>query len=109
MANWKKLDEMSILSGRYPRLDGAAKVSGSAQYTYDLKLEGMLYGAILGSPYPAAKLIRIDDSKVRRLPGVRAVLIDVHPTARCAIPARRWRRSRQTLRRSSPMPWNCSK
>lgn len=86
MANWKKLDEMSILSGRYPRLDGAAKVSGSAQYTYDLKLEGMLYGAILGSPYPAAKLIRIDDSKVRRLPGVRAVLIDVHPTGTLRYP-----------------------
>ncbi len=80
MANWKPLDQMSILSKRYPRLDGAEKVTGQAKYVYDQNPKGMLYGAILSSPHPAAKIISIDDSKVRRLPGVKAVLTDVHPT-----------------------------
>ncbi|MCH8125632.1 xanthine dehydrogenase family protein molybdopterin-binding subunit [candidate division KSB1 bacterium] len=71
---------MSILSKRYPRLDGAEKVTGQAKYVYDQNPKGMLYGAILSSPHPAAKIISIDDSKVRRLPGVKAVLTDVHPT-----------------------------
>jgi len=80
MANWKPLDEMSILSTKYPRIEGAEKVSGRAKYSYDQAPAGMLYAAILGSPHPAAKIIRIDDSKVKTLPGVKAVLIDVHPT-----------------------------
>ena len=80
MANWKPLNQMSILSKRYPRLDGAEKVTGQAKYVYDQNPKGMLYGAILSSPHPAAKIVSIDDSKVRRLPGVKAVLTDVHPT-----------------------------
>lgn len=80
MANWKSLDEMSILSTKYPRIEGAEKVTGRAKYSYDQAPAGMLYAAILGSPHPAAKIIRIDDSKVKNLPGVKAVLTDIHPT-----------------------------
>ncbi len=80
MANWKPLDKMSILGKHYPRLDGPDKVSGRAKYVYDQAPKGMLYGAILSSPHPAAKINSIDDSKVRRLAGVKAVLTDVHPT-----------------------------
>ena len=77
MANWKKLDEMQVLSKHLPRLDAPLKVSGAAKYTYDVKLEGMLYGAILTASHPAAKILHIDASKVRKLPGVKAVLTDV--------------------------------
>lgn len=80
MAGWKPLNEMSILSKYYSRVDGPLKVSGKAKYTYDIAQKGMLYGRILTSPHPAAKIIKIDDSKVRKLPGVKAVLTDVHPT-----------------------------
>jgi xanthine dehydrogenase YagR molybdenum-binding subunit len=80
MANWKSLDQMSVLSKHYPRLDAKDKVTGRANYTYDLAPKGMLYGAILTSPHPAAKIVRIDDAKVRQLAGVRAILTDVHPT-----------------------------
>ncbi|NOX37076.1 MAG: xanthine dehydrogenase family protein molybdopterin-binding subunit [Calditrichaeota bacterium] len=73
---------MKILSSYYPRLDAPLKVQGKARYIYDISLPGMLYGAILTSPYPSAKIIRIDDSRVRKHPGVRAVLTDVHPTGR---------------------------
>ncbi|RMF58383.1 MAG: xanthine dehydrogenase family protein molybdopterin-binding subunit [Calditrichaeota bacterium] len=73
---------MKILGKKYPRIDGAEKVTGRARYTYDQFKEGMLYGAILGSRYPAAKIVKIDDSMVWSLPGVKAVLTDVHPTGR---------------------------
>ncbi|RMD93579.1 MAG: xanthine dehydrogenase family protein molybdopterin-binding subunit, partial [Calditrichaeota bacterium] len=80
MAGWKPLNKMRILSHRYPRVEGPDKVTGRAKYTYDMAPKGMLYGGILGSPYPAAKIISIDASRARKLPGVKAVLTDVHPT-----------------------------
>ncbi len=80
MAKWKSLDQMSILSRHYPRLDAPEKVTGQAKYVYDQAPKGMLFGVILSSPHPAAKIVKIDDSKIRQLPGVKAVLTDVHPT-----------------------------
>jgi len=55
-------------------IDGMAKVTGRAVYTFDVKLPGMLYGKILRSPHPHAKILNIDTSKAERLIGVRAVL-----------------------------------
>ncbi len=77
MANWKPLEKMEILSKRYPRLDGPEKVTGKAKYTYDLKPQNMLYGAIISSPHPSAKVLNIDTSKVEALPGVKAVVTDI--------------------------------
>ena len=78
MAGWKKLDEMQVVSKRLPRVDAPLKVSGAAKYTFDVKLDGMLYGAILTAPHAAASIVRVDDSRVRQLPGVKAVLTDVN-------------------------------
>lgn len=80
MAKWKPPDQMTYLGKRYPRVDGPVKVSGAAKYTFDVTLPGLLYGAILSSPHPAAKVKSIDAAKARALPGVKAVLTDVHPT-----------------------------
>jgi xanthine dehydrogenase YagR molybdenum-binding subunit len=77
MANWKKLEDMTYLGKEYTRLDGAEKVSGKAKYSYDIKLPGMLQGRILRSPYPHAKIVSIDSSKVEALSGVKAVLTDI--------------------------------
>ena len=55
------------------RVDGEKKVRGEALYTIDLKMEGMLHGRILRSPFPHAKLIKIDTSAATKLPGVFAV------------------------------------
>ena len=51
-------------------VDGIAKVTGRATYTFDVKLPGMLYGKILRSPHPHAKILNIDYSKALELPGV---------------------------------------
>jgi CO/xanthine dehydrogenase Mo-binding subunit len=57
-----------------PRKDARAIVTGRAQYIDDLKLEGMLYGRVLRSPYAHARIIDIDTTEAEAYPGVRAVL-----------------------------------
>jgi CO/xanthine dehydrogenase Mo-binding subunit len=56
------------------RIDGVEKVTGSAVYTSDIKLPGMLYARMLLSPHPHARIIRINIDKARALQGVKAVL-----------------------------------
>ena len=55
------------------RIDGVDKVTGSAKYAADIKLENMLHAKLLRSPYAHAKVKRIDTSAAQKLPGVRAV------------------------------------
>ncbi len=57
-----------------PRPDAVEKVTGRALYADDLQFPDMLYGATLRSPYPYARIKRIDTSKAKALPGVHAVL-----------------------------------
>jgi putative selenate reductase molybdopterin-binding subunit len=57
-----------------PRIDAAERVTGRAKYTGDVQLPGMLFGRILRSPHPHARIRRIDTSKALALPGVKAVL-----------------------------------
>ncbi len=56
------------------RIDGIQKASGSAEYTMDVQLPGMLHMRFLTSPYPHAEIRSMDTSKAEALPGVRAVL-----------------------------------
>lgn len=64
----------SIIGKRVPRIDSLAKAIGSAKYFADIILPRMLYGKILRSPYPHAKILNIDTSKAEALPGVKAVV-----------------------------------
>ena len=57
-----------------PRIDGLERVSGKADYTADVHLPGMLYGRVLRSPHPYARIQSIDVSKAVAMPGVKAVL-----------------------------------
>jgi len=68
------MKEYSVVGKPLPRVDGKVKVTGEAQYAGDVKLPNMLHGKILRSPYPHAKIIRIDTSKAEALPGVKAVI-----------------------------------
>ena len=56
------------------RIDGLEKASGSARYTLDVELPGMLYGRFLTSPYPHAEIKSMDTRKAESFPGARAVL-----------------------------------
>lgn len=61
--------------GKNPlRHDGTDKVTGRAQYGADIRLPGMLYGAMLRSPHAHARIVSIDTSKAEAYPGVKAVV-----------------------------------
>ena len=64
----------TLIGESVPRAGLDAKVRGAADYTADLKRSGMLYGRILRSPHPYARIRRIDASRAKALPGVHAVL-----------------------------------
>ncbi|MBI2848786.1 MAG: molybdopterin-dependent oxidoreductase [Chloroflexi bacterium] len=66
--------EFDVIGQRLPRIDAWAKVIGAAQFTNDITLPRMLYGRILLSPYPHARILNIDTSRAERLPGVKAVI-----------------------------------
>ncbi len=69
------LKEFKHIGKRGPRrLDGLAKASGQAEYTMDIQLPGMLYMRFLLSPYPHAKILKMDTGKAENLPGVRYIL-----------------------------------
>ncbi len=56
------------------RMDGKEKAGGTAQYTRDVKLPGMLYCKIMTSPYANAVIRSLDTSEAEKIPGVRAIL-----------------------------------
>jgi CO/xanthine dehydrogenase Mo-binding subunit len=57
------------------RVDGHERARGEARYTADVSLPGMLHTALLGSPYPRARVRSLDASRAAALAGVRAVLL----------------------------------
>ncbi len=64
----------STIGRRIPRTDGPAKVRGTAEYVADIKRTGLLYGAVLRSPYAHARIRAIDTSAADALRGVKAVI-----------------------------------
>lgn len=56
------------------REDGIDKVAGTARYTHDLLVPGMLHAALVRSPHASARIVRVDTEAAAALPGVRAVL-----------------------------------
>src|SRR3954462_352778 len=56
------------------RPDGADKVTGRAAFAADTNMPGMIWGKVLRSPHPHARIKSIDTSKAEALPGVKAVV-----------------------------------
>jgi CO/xanthine dehydrogenase Mo-binding subunit len=67
-------DWLSVVGKRLPRVDGLSKVTGEAIYDSDVRIPGMLHGGILRSPYPHARILRIDTGGAEKLAGVKAVI-----------------------------------
>ena len=64
----------STLGTSVPQVNARSKVLGRAQYAGDLKIAGMLHGKVLRSPFPHARIVRIDATQALALPGVKAVV-----------------------------------
>lgn len=69
----KSVPPGSVVSRDCPRVDGVAKVQGSALFAADRKMPGMLYCRVLRSSVPHALLRRVDTSAAMPVPGVVAV------------------------------------
>ena len=72
-------DERSYIGRRMGRVDGTAKSTGHAKYTYDYNPKGLLYGAFVRSPYAHARITNIDTSEAEKMPGVKAIEIVQKP------------------------------
>jgi xanthine dehydrogenase molybdenum-binding subunit len=73
----------AVIGKGTPKRDGPEKVTGRTQFLHDLVLPRMLHGRILRAQHPHARLVRIDASRARALPGVVAVItgedVEQHP------------------------------
>ncbi len=69
-----ELETSACVGGSLPRYDGEDFVLGEHRYIDDLKVPGMLYGALLFSPHPRARVIRINTEPAEQLEGVIKVI-----------------------------------
>jgi len=65
---------MSLIGTSPLRPDALEKVTGGKDYPVNVRLPGMLHGKLLRSPYPHARIRRIDAAAAAKLPGVKAVI-----------------------------------
>lgn len=72
---WPVNEKLKQVGKRIRRLDAEAKVTGSARYTSDIQLPGMLIGRALIAGYPSAQIRAIDTSAAERLSGVYGIHI----------------------------------
>ncbi len=64
----------SVVGRSVPRVDAAAKATGSAVYGVDVHFPGMLVGRVLRAGVPHARIARLDATAALQVPGVRAVV-----------------------------------
>lgn len=68
---WK---ETTVVGKKTARVDSYERVSGTAKFSIDINLPGMLYAKILRSLHPHAEIVDIETNKAESLPGVKGVL-----------------------------------
>lgn len=64
----------SFIGQKSVRKDGFEKVTGQARYTADLAFTGLLHAKFLYADRAHARIVEIDASEARRVPGVHAVI-----------------------------------
>ena len=76
--NWPSKAASKILGKRVSRLDGLAKATGAAKYTYDVNLDKQLIARSLGCPHAHCKIKSIDTTAAEKTPGVVHVHVFDH-------------------------------
>src|SRR3990172_4353592 len=69
---------MRVIGKARRRVDGRAKVTGRTTFADDIVLPRMLYGKLLRSSLPHARIVAIDTSAAETAPGVKLVLTGAH-------------------------------
>ena len=67
-------EELCYIGRAMERQEAPDKARGRAVYAGDVQLPGMLHGTALRSPFPHARILKIDTAAARAFPGVRAVI-----------------------------------
>jgi len=67
-------DQAAVLAVPEIRVDGMLKTTGRARYTRDFSMPGMLWARFLMSPHAHARIVSIDTSAAKAVPGVHAVI-----------------------------------
>ncbi len=75
---WPTREQTKLLGKRVTRLDGLAKATGAAKFTYDINLDKQLIAVGLGCPHAHCRVKSIDTSAAERVKGVVAVLVFDH-------------------------------
>ena len=70
--------KLDVVGKRAPMLDAYEKVTGQARFTDDLSLPGMLFGKILRSPHPHAKILHVDLTQAQKVKGVQGAVSGSH-------------------------------
>jgi xanthine dehydrogenase YagR molybdenum-binding subunit len=73
MPSWPT--ETKYISQPTVRVDATPKVTGRARYSSDIQADGWLYGMILRSKWPAAKILSVNLDKARQVPGIKAAVV----------------------------------
>ncbi|RMF04673.1 MAG: xanthine dehydrogenase, partial [Chloroflexi bacterium] len=66
--------ELKVVGKSEPKVDAVKLAKGNPAFVDDVEMRGMLYAKLLTSPHAHARILNIDDSEARALPGVRAVI-----------------------------------
>ena len=66
--------ETTYINTKLTRHDAVLKAAGKVKYGTDLELPSMLFGKVLRSPYPHAKILDIDTQKAKKHPGIEVVI-----------------------------------
>lgn len=73
--DWPEPGQRKLIGKRFNRIDGPAKSSGQAKYSYDITRPGMLFAKIVGSAHAHAKIKSIDTSEAEKLSGVKVHIV----------------------------------
>ena len=74
MPSWP--EQRKYIGSHTQRVDAPAKVTGAAKYSSDVQPDGWLYGMILRSKWPKAKITKIDLAPAKKIPGIKAAILD---------------------------------
>jgi xanthine dehydrogenase YagR molybdenum-binding subunit len=66
-------EKRRLIGTKVPRVDGPAKATGKARYSFDINRPGLLHGLIVRCPHAHASIKSLDTSAAEKMPGVKAV------------------------------------
>ncbi|MEY2974202.1 MAG: hypothetical protein RIR49_622 [Actinomycetota bacterium] len=70
----RDVPDMAVVGRPEIKVDAVRLAKGNPAFTDDIEMRGMLVAKVLRSPHAHARIVAIDDSRARALPGVHAVL-----------------------------------